>query len=102
MGFSPINRWPSKNHHLRNVEIALEVSTGKTYREVAKLYALSCARVQQVYRILAAKLCERKFKIEYMIAVCDKQWTRHVDMPKMIRQYHANYISWITKNNGGE
>ena len=97
--FNPINRWPNKNFHLRNIEISLEVLNGKTYREVVKLYNLSCSRVEQVYRVLSAKLCERKFKIDYKVAVYDKKWTRHEDMQKMIQEYHADYVSWMIRNN---
>jgi hypothetical protein len=94
--FKPINKWPSKKLHLRNIEMALEVLNGRTYQDVARLYYLSSNTVMQVYRVLAAKLHERYFGEPFYIAVRDKKCYEHKDMKNIIRTYHREYISWMT------
>lgn len=93
--FEPINRWPSKKLHLRNIEISLEVLNGKTYGEVAGLYGLSRNRIMQIYRVLAAKLYERNFEEPFLTAIYDKKCYRHKDMKSIIRNYYNEYIGWM-------
>lgn len=94
-GFKPIDRWPSQKIHLRNIEISLEVSAGKSYAAIGLLYGRSRTTIMQIYRILAAKLCERHLGINYHEAVYDKDCYRHKDMQNMLRRYQQDYILWM-------
>lgn len=96
--FTPINRWPKQQLHLRNIEIGLEVLGRKTYKEVGAIYKLSDNRVMQVYRILAAKLYERHFGIPFSDAVCDSKCYGFEGLKPFMRDYHQQYISWMINN----
>lgn len=93
--FKPINRWPKKNLHLRNIEMSLEIVKGKTYREVASLYRLTENRVMQLHRIMVAKIYERYFGIPFARVVDEKECYNHKDMKRMLEEYHRRYISWL-------
>lgn len=97
--FTPIKRWPDQKHHLRNIEISLEVSSEKTYGVVASIYGVSKARVAQVYRVLAGMLCEREFNVPFIDAVYSKQWCRHDRMHELMKKYHSDYISFMVYGN---
>ena len=95
--FIPIDRWPDKRLHLRNIEITLQVLAGKSYASVGSLFGLTRQRVMTISRILCAKLYERNFGELYSIAVNDKKYYRHKGMKMMVRLYHNEFISWMIK-----
>ena len=96
--FTPINRWPKQQLHLRNIEIGLEVLGGKTYKEVGAIYKLSENRVMQVFRMLAAKLYARHFGIPFSDAVYDSKCYRFEGLKPFMRDYHQQYIAWMINN----
>lgn len=94
--FTPINRWPKQNLHLRNIEMALEIAGGKTYAEAAKIYKISANRVLQIYRIMAAKLYSIHFNIPYPEVFAGDECYQFKGMKELMRDYHLKYIHWMT------
>jgi len=99
--FTPVKRWRLKKNHIRNIEIALYIANGHTFKNAGKLFNISPTRANQIYRILMALLCERYFPwVHFSEAVYDKNYYNHPARLKMILDYKKEYNEWISMKKG--
>ena len=96
--FIPINRYPNKSIHLRNIEMAIESCNGKTDAQVAKLYNLSVSRAMFLCREVKAKMYERYFKVPFSHAFYTKECYTHQDLKELVNKYRQEYINWMVGN----
>ena len=97
--FSPIKRWPTTKHHLRNVEICLHVARGLSCKDVGAIYNLCRYRISIIYRILMGYLYSNKYNIPYSEAVNNKKYYYCKESLEMIEKYYESYKKWLNKAN---
>ncbi len=92
--FKPINRYPDKPQHLRNILIAIEIEQGKPSSDVAKQFKLSINRTRQIYRVMMGKIYEKYCGESFIRSLETGECFNYPGMISLLKQYHENYSLW--------
>lgn len=92
LNFIPIQKWPDKLKHLKNINIALTVAQGKTFSQTGKIFKISAQNIFQIYRIIMCELCMKKFNLSWDEAMHDKKYYYHENRSEIIQEYKTQYM----------